>query len=191
MIGEAVMVNSHNLPRHVAIIMDGNGRWAKRRGLPRIEGHRKGADAVRDVVRASREIGLRALTLYAFSSQNWDRPPEEVATLMQLLRDYVVDERAEIMDNGIRLIAIGDVDRLPDFVREPLEALMRDSAGNRSMTLCLALSYGGRESIVSTTRALCEMAARGALRPGGGAGDRFSGWLPAGGLAELGLLMRA
>jgi undecaprenyl diphosphate synthase len=155
------------LPRHVAIIMDGNGRWAQRRGLPRVEGHRRGAVAVRDVVRAAREVGLRALTLYAFSSQNWQRPPEEVGTLMQLLRDYVIDERDEIMENGIRLIAIGDVDRLPDFVKEPLEALMRDSAGNRAMTLCLALSYGGRESIVSATRALAELATRGALKPGG------------------------
>jgi undecaprenyl diphosphate synthase len=105
------------LPRHVAIIMDGNGRWAQGRGLPRVEGHRRGAVAVRDVVRAAREVGLRALTLYAFSAQNWERPPDEVATLMQLLRDYVIDERDEIMDNGIRLIAIGDVDRLPDFVK--------------------------------------------------------------------------
>src|SRR5262245_13218205 len=100
-------MNAHNLPRHVAIIMDGNGRWAKRRGLPRIEGHRKGADSVRDVVRAAREIGLKALTLYAFSSQNWDRPPEEVRTLMELLRDYLVEERPEILDNDIRLTTIG------------------------------------------------------------------------------------
>src|SRR3954453_23203076 len=86
------------LPRPVAIIMDGNGRWAQRRGLPRVEGHRRGAKSVKEVVRAAREVGLRALTLYAFSSQNWDRPPDEVATLMQLLRDYVIEERAEIMD---------------------------------------------------------------------------------------------
>src|SRR5262249_25079642 len=91
------------LPRHVAIIMDGNGRWAQRRGLPRVEGHRKGAVAVRNVVRAAREIGLQAITLYAFSAQNWERPPEEVATLMQLLREYCIDERDEIMDNDIRL----------------------------------------------------------------------------------------
>src|SRR3954471_16895725 len=112
------------LPRHVAIIMAGNGRWAQRRGLPRIEGHRKGAVAVREVVRAAREAGVRALTLYAFSAQNWNGPPGEVAPLMQLLRDYVVEERPEIMDNAIRLIAMGGVDKLPDFVREPLEALM-------------------------------------------------------------------
>src|SRR5205823_11040876 len=111
------------LPRHVAIIMDGNGRWAKRRGMPRIEGHRKGAGAVRAVVRASREIGLGALTLYAFSSQNWSRPIDEVRALMELLRDYVVDERAEILDNDIRLTTIGDKSRLPPFVREPLDAL--------------------------------------------------------------------
>lgn len=178
------------LPRHVAIIMDGNGRWAQRRGLPRVEGHRRGARAVTDVVRAARECGLRALTLYAFSSQNWDRPPDEVATLMQLLRDYVIDERSDIMDNGIRLIAIGDVDRLPDFVREPLEMLMRDSSGNRAMTLCLALSYGGRESIVSTARALCELAARGALRPEELTEDRFSAALQTGGLPQLDLLIR-
>src|SRR3982750_2979817 len=105
--GDSSGHHSLALPRHVAVIMDGNGRWAQRRGLPRIEGHRKGAVAVREVVRAAREAGVRALTLYAFSAQNWNRPPDEVAALMQLLRDYVLEERAEIMDNGIRLIAIG------------------------------------------------------------------------------------
>jgi len=178
------------LPRHVAIIMDGNGRWAQGRRLPRVEGHRRGAQSVRKVVRAARELGVRALTLYAFSSQNWNRPPEEVATLMQLLRDYIVEERTEIMDNAIRLIAIGDVDRLPDFVKEPLEALMRDSAGNRAMTLCLALSYGGRESIVSTARALCELAARGALKPEDVTEERFSSMLQTGGMPQLDLLVR-
>ncbi len=159
------MLNPHNLPRHVAIIMDGNGRWAKRRGLPRIEGHRKGADSVRDVVRASRELGLKALTLYAFSTQNWDRPMEEVRALMELLRDYLVEERPEIMDNEIRLVTIGDRSRLPDFVREPLDALVRDSAENDKMTLCLALSYGGRESIVAAARRLAEAVVRGELNP--------------------------
>jgi undecaprenyl diphosphate synthase len=187
---EPPVLHPSRLPRHVAVIMDGNGRWAQRRGLPRIEGHRRGAVSVREVVRAAREVGVRALTLYAFSAQNWNRPPEEVAALMQLLRDYVVEERAEIMDNAIRLIAIGDVDKLPDFVREPLEALMRDSAGNRSMTLCLALSYGGRESIVSTTRALCELVARGALKPEDITEDHFSAALATGGLPQLDLLVR-
>jgi undecaprenyl diphosphate synthase len=178
------------LPRHVAIIMDGNGRWAQRRGLPRVDGHRRGAKSVKEVVRAAREVGLRALTLYAFSSQNWDRPPDEVATLMQLLRDYVIEERSEIMENGIRLIAIGEVERLPDFVRGPLEELMHDSAGNRAMTLCLALSYGGRESIIEAARALCELAARGTMQPKELTEARFSAALQTGGLPQLDLLIR-
>jgi undecaprenyl diphosphate synthase len=178
------------LPRHVAIIMDGNGRWAQRRGQARVEGHRRGAVAVRDVVRAAREIGLPAITLYAFSAQNWDRPPEEVATLMQLLRDYVIDERDEIMENGIRLIAIGDIDRLPDFVKAPLDALMQESAGNRAMTLCLALSYGGRESLVSAARELAGEVARGALKPEDITEEHLSGALQTSGLPQLDLLVR-
>ena len=109
--GTGMQAPSEELPRHIAIIMDGNGRWAKRRGLPRIEGHRKGADSVREVTRAARELGIQALTLYAFSSQNWDRPIEEVRMLMALLRDYLVDERSEILDNDIRLTSIGNTDR--------------------------------------------------------------------------------
>jgi undecaprenyl diphosphate synthase len=177
-------------PRHVAIIMDGNGRWAQQHGLPRVEGHRQGAKAVREVVRAAREIGLRALTLYAFSAQNWQRPPEEVATLMQLLRDYVIEERDEIMDNDIRLIAIGDVDRLPAFVKDPLDALIRDSAENQSMTLCLALSYGGRESIVAAARALCGDVASGKVGLDQINEEHFAAALQTGGLPQLDLLVR-
>ncbi len=169
--------------------MDGNGRWAQEHGLPRVEGHRQGAKAVREVVRGAREIGLRALTLYAFSAQNWQRPPDEVATLMQLLRDYVIEERDEIMDNDIRLIAIGEVERLPAFVKEPLDALMRDSAENQSMTLCLALSYGGRESIVAAARALCEATEAG-LPVEEITEERFSAALQTGGMPQLDLLVR-
>src|SRR5207248_6651588 len=140
------------LPRHVGIIMDGNGRWAEQRGLPRLEGHRRGSDSVREVTRAARRLGLKALTLYAFSAQNWQRPPDEVAGLMDLLRDYLHRERPEIMDNAIRLHAIGELDRLPPRVREPLEELRRDSAHHREMVLTLALSYGGREEIVAMVR---------------------------------------
>src|SRR5438132_1244682 len=140
------------LPRHVGIIMDGNGRWAEQRSLPRLEGHRRGSDSVREVTRAARKLGLPALTLYAFSAQNWQRPPDEVSGLMDLLRDYLHRERPEIMDNGIRLHAIGELDRLPARVRDPLEELRRDSAGNSDMVLTLALSYGGREEIVAMAR---------------------------------------
>ena len=170
--------------------MDGNGRWAQEHGLARVEGHRQGAKAVREIVRAAREIGLGALTLYAFSAQNWQRPADEVATLMQLLRDYVIDERAEIMDNDIRLVAIGEVERLPPFVKDPLDALVRDSAGNTSMTLCLALSYGGRESIVAAARALAESVAAGRLAADDIDEQRVSAALQTGGLPQLDLLVR-
>jgi undecaprenyl diphosphate synthase len=111
------MSDPRKLPRHVGIIMDGNGRWADQQGKPRLDGHRAGADSVRDITRASRELGLEALTLYAFSSQNWARPAAEVTGLMQLLREFLIDERAEILDNQIRLEAIGDVERLPPLVK--------------------------------------------------------------------------
>ena len=126
------------LPRHIAIIMDGNGRWAEGRGLPRLAGHREGSHSVRAVTRLARRLGVQALTLYALSPQNWKRPVEEVAGLMDLLREYLVSERAEIMDNGIRFNALGELDRLPHFVRAPLDALMAESAGNRGMVLSLA-----------------------------------------------------
>lgn len=179
-----------SLPRHVGIIMDGNGRWAQLRGQPRIEGHRVGADSVRDVTRAARQVGLEALTLYAFSSQNWARPADEVAALMQLLRDYLVDERPEIMDNQIRLHAIGDLDRLPALVREPLDALCRDSAGHTGMTLTLALSYGGRESLARAARTLAARVVAGELATDAIDVDALGQALPTGGLPPLDLLIR-
>ncbi|MBK7537676.1 MAG: di-trans,poly-cis-decaprenylcistransferase [Myxococcales bacterium] len=184
------MTAPHAPPRHVGIIMDGNGRWAQQRGLPRIEGHRVGADSVRDVTRASRELGIQALTLYAFSSQNWARPADEVAGLMDLLRDYLLSERSEIMDNGIRLFAIGDVDKLPPRVTEPLHALLADSAANRGMILTLALSYGGRESITRAIRALARDVAAGLLPAESIDLDRISAYLPTHELPPLDLLIR-
>jgi len=156
-------VGGRPLPRHVGVIMDGNGRWAELRGLPRLEGHRKGSDAVRDTTRAARKLGLEALTLYAFSAQNWSRPPHEVDGLMDLLRDYLARERTEILDNQIRLNAIGELDRLPARVREPLEELREVSARNDKMVLTLALSYGGREEIVQAARRLAVDVQRGDL----------------------------
>jgi undecaprenyl diphosphate synthase len=170
--------------------MDGNGRWAQERGMPRIEGHRRGANSVHEVVRAAREVGVKALTLYAFSAQNWRRPPDEVSMLMRLLREYVIAERAEIMDNDIRLVTIGDVGKLPSLVCEPLDALIRDSASNRSMTLCLALSYGGRESIVSAARSLCESVKRGELDPSAIDETLFQSVMQTAGLPQLDLLIR-
>jgi undecaprenyl diphosphate synthase len=178
------------LPRHVGIIMDGNGRWAQVRGQPRIEGHRVGAESVRDITRAARRLGLEALTLYAFSSQNWSRPAEEVGALMELLRDYLRDERPEIMENQIRLHAIGDIERLPGLVREPLEALCRDSAAHTGMTLTLALSYGGRESLARAARGLAEQVAAGMLAPAAIDVDLLGRTLPTGWLPPLDLLIR-
>ena len=141
-------VRARPLPRHVAIIMDGNGRWAQARGLPRVAGHREGAAAVRSVTRAARRLGLEALTLYAFSMQNWSRPAEEVEALMLLLVEFLEKEQQELLGNAIRLNAIGDLARLPTRVRERLEAVRRATAGGQAMTLTLALSYGGREELV-------------------------------------------
>lgn len=151
--------------RHIGIIMDGNGRWAELRGLPRFRGHQRGVNAVRETVRAARELGVKALTLYAFSAQNWLRPQEEVYGLMQLLAEFLHEERPEILQNGIRLTAIGELSRLPGIVQAPLSSLMQDSSPNTGMTLCLALSYGGRESILAAAKKLCAQAARGELQP--------------------------
>ncbi|HEY4184989.1 MAG TPA: polyprenyl diphosphate synthase [Polyangia bacterium] len=152
-------------PRHIAVIMDGNGRWAAERGLARHEGHQRGADAVRRIVRAARELALPTLTLYAFSAQNWARPRAEVVQLMRLLRRFALDERSELMARGIRVVTIGDARRLPRFVRAPLLALEAATATNEKMTLCLALSYGGREAIASAARGLATDVAAGRLRP--------------------------
>lgn len=184
------MSDPRNLPRHVGIIMDGNGRWALDQGRPRLDGHRAGADSVRDVTRAARQLGLEALTLYAFSSQNWSRPVTEVAGLMQLLREYLIGERAEILDNDIRLDAIGDIERLPPMVRDPLDELRAVSAANRGMTLTLALSYGGRESIARAVRDAVRDAVAGTLRPEDVDVERVNRYLPTCGLPPLDLLIR-
>jgi undecaprenyl diphosphate synthase len=158
-------VEARNLPGHVGIIMDGNGRWAQLRGEPRAAGHREGAVAVRRTVRACRRLGLRALTLYAFSEQNWERPEIEVDALMQLLREFLLNEREEILDNGIRLNAVGNLGRLPALVRAVLDPLRNDSESNHEMTLTLALSYGGREEIVNAARELAKAVAAGRIGP--------------------------
>jgi undecaprenyl diphosphate synthase len=190
MAGEGASGERSQLPRHVAIIMDGNGRWAEQRQLPRLAGHREGAESVRDVVRAARQIGLEAITLYAFSSQNWARPVDEVAGLMDLLRDYLLTERAEIMENDIRLRAIGDVDKLPPRVHEPLDELMADTARNRSMVLTLALSYGGRESIAAAARRALQLVAAGELKADALDADTFGRLLPTCDLPPLDLVIR-
>ncbi len=145
-------VKARPLPAHVAIIMDGNGRWAEARGLPRVAGHREGAEAVRAVTRTARRVGLKCLTLYAFSSENWARPEDEVGALMELLADFLESERPEMMENGIRLEAIGDLGRLPPRVQAKLASVREETARNTGMVLDLALSYGGQQEIVHAAR---------------------------------------
>jgi undecaprenyl diphosphate synthase len=179
-----------SLPRHIGIIMDGNGRWAASRNLPRVAGHKEGAAAVNRIVTACRERGIRVLTLYAFSLQNWVRPAPEIKALMSLLGHYLKSERPTILDNDIRLTAIGDLDALPDSPRKALINLMDDSSDNTGMTLCLALSYGGREEIVAAARALAVRVASGDLDPAAIDADLFSESLQSHNLGPLDLLIR-
>ena len=150
-----------DLPQHVAIIMDGNGRWACDHGLPRLEGHRRGADVVREITTFARELGIGFLTLYSFSRQNWRRPALEVAGLMALLEDFCGHERQTLMQHEIRLTTIGDISRLPHSTRTALTRLMQQTASNQQMTLCLAIDYGGREEILAAVNKLAADVAHG------------------------------
>jgi undecaprenyl diphosphate synthase len=153
------------LPKHVAIIMDGNGRWAKQRRLPRVEGHRHGAESVRAVVRAAGEVGIKYLTLYAFSVENWNRPKEEVDTLMKYLARFLKSELVELNRNNARLEVIGQIYRLPEFVQEQLKKTQSALARNNGLTLILALSYGGRTEIVEAVRDIATEVKRGKIEP--------------------------
>ena len=148
----ARQVNFDRLPAHIAIIMDGNGRWAAQRHLPRVEGHRAGIDSVRDVVETSARLGIEVLTLYAFSMENWKRPRTEVNTLMTLLKRYLRLELATLLKNDIRFRAIGRVDELPRDVQEELDFGVRQTASNHGMLFNIALNYGGRAEIIDAAR---------------------------------------
>jgi undecaprenyl diphosphate synthase len=158
-------LDKNRLPRHVAIIMDGNGRWAKLRGKSRIEGHRRGKTSVRVIVEMSRKIGIPFLSLYAFSTENWLRPQDEVHALMGLLEHYLAAEQVKMMRYGIRLLAVGDRDRLPERVRQTLEQVILLTRDNKRMTVILALSYSGRDEIVRMTRKLAREVRDGTLEP--------------------------
>jgi undecaprenyl diphosphate synthase len=151
------------LPRHVAIIMDGNGRWAQQRGLPRIEGHRRGVQSVRSTIEEGCRLGLGQLTLYCLSTENWKRPQAELDFLMELLHMYLLQERVEIMEQNIRFTTIGRRDGLPDSVLREIDENIRLSKGNSGMTLCLAINYSGRTEMVDVVRGLAERAQRGEL----------------------------
>lgn len=170
--------------------MDGNGRWAQARGLPRVAGHEAGAESVREITRACRRMGIEALTLYSFSTENWRRPEDEVGALMGLLARFLVEERREILDNDIRLNAIGQIDRLPLAVRAALKELMHASRQNKGMVLTLALSYGSRAEIVDAARALAKKAAAGRLKPDAIDEAAFAAELGTAGLPDPDFLIR-
>lgn len=150
------LIHNDRLPQHIAIIMDGNGRWAKSQGQKRVSGHKKGTKAVHDTVEACAEIGIKTLTLFAFSTENWKRPSLEVRTLMELLIRSLKKELSTMMDNEIKLTAIGCLDKLPKSVRKELQGVIEKTAGNKRMNLVLALSYGGREELVNATKNICQ-----------------------------------
>jgi undecaprenyl diphosphate synthase len=154
-----------SLPRHVAVIMDGNGRWAKQRGLPRIEGHRQGAESARTIIRTAGELGVKYLTLYAFSAENWNRPKDEVDALMKYLIHYLKTETPELNKNNVRLEVIGQIYRLPENVQEPLKKSIQTLSKNSGLTLVMALSYGSRIEIVDAVRRIAEKARDGKLEP--------------------------
>ncbi len=157
-------IDPNRLPAHVAIIMDGNGRWARRRGMPRIMGHRSGVKAARRIIEEARRLGIGFLTLYAFSTENWSRPRQEVEALMGLLSDYLDSEVESLKRQGIRLRAIGQVERLPEPLQRRLAEVEEETAPLEGMVLNLALSYGGRAEIAMACRRLCQEVVDGRLR---------------------------
>ena len=178
------------LPSHIAIIMDGNGRWAKQRLMNRINGHEKGADVVRRIVRTCRELGIEILTLYAFSTENWQRPKAEVSALMDLLKRFLKSEAKEMHENNIRLNTIGQLHRIPKSVRSVLQQNMDMTASNTGMTLNLALSYGGRTEIVEMVKQISARVKKGQLDPSTITPEIVSDHLYTRGMCDPDLLIR-
>ncbi len=157
-------LTTDRLPEHVAIIMDGNGRWAKKQGLARVFGHQKGVETVHEITTAAAELGLKYLTLYTFSTENWNRPQEEVDAIMTLLVETIAKERPTLMKNNVRLLTIGDTNRLPDEARKKYLQLIEDTAGNTGLSLVLALSYSSRWEITEATKRIARKIENGELK---------------------------
>jgi undecaprenyl diphosphate synthase len=183
-------IDKEKLPRHISIIMDGNGRWAKKKLLNRISGHMKGVDAVREVVTACRELGIKVLTLYAFSVENWMRPKDEVAALMRLLKEYLIKEGEEMVQNNIRLRAIGRVEDLPRDVQNTLQETIKKTEQCDGMILNLALSYGGRSEILHAVQGILSDFQKGRIKPEEITPQRFSQYLWTWGIPDPDLLIR-
>jgi undecaprenyl diphosphate synthase len=187
---DALGLRAEQLPRHVAIIMDGNGRWAQARGRPRVLGHRQGIRSVRAVVEESCRLGLGQLTLYCLSVENWKRPPRELKFLMRLLRHFVTSERRELMDQNVRLTMIGGREGLPADVLAEIDRTIAMTAANTGLTLCLAINYGGRTEIVEAARRLAEEAAAGRIDAASIDETAFAARLNTAGMPDPDLLIR-
>lgn len=183
-------IDQKNLPRHIAIIMDGNGRWAEKHTLGRISGHRQGAKSVKITVKACRELGIEYLTLYAFSMENWLRPRDEVNALMDLLKEYLRSEIKEMMKHDIRLMVIGNIGIMKEPIRKLLNEAMEKTAHNRGMVLNLALSYGGRDEIVEAVKNIAEDSRVGKIRARSITKELFSRYLYTAEIPDPDLLIR-
>ncbi|MEM1216895.1 MAG: isoprenyl transferase [Bacteroidota bacterium] len=183
-------IDDKRLPRHVAVIMDGNGRWAKAKGQPRVFGHRSGVKSVREVTEAAAELGVEYLTLYAFSTENWNRPKLEVSALMRLLVETVYQETNTLMENNIRLQAIGEIDKLPSATYQALQEGIENTKNNTRMTLVLALNYSGRWDITQATQQLAKAVQAGLLQPEDINPERISNMLSTSGIPDPELLIR-
>jgi len=183
-------IESDKLPRHVAIIMDGNGRWARKRTLNRVRGHEEGVESVRVIVRTSRNLGIKWLTLYAFSEENWRRSKKEVDSLMMLLKRFLKRELKEMLTNGIRFQAIGNTGKFPEEIRSLIDETVKRTAGNSEMTLSLALSYGGRQEIYRAVRKIAEKVRSGDVHPEEVTEELISDSLYTAGMPDPDLLIR-
>ena len=183
-------LNPDRMPKHVAVIMDGNGRWAQQRGFPRVEGHRRGVTSVRVIVEEAARLGLEQLTLYCFSTENWKRPEKEQNMLMHLLRQFVIEERAEIDRQQLRFTTIGRRDGLGSGVIKEIDKTIDASRDNTGMTLCLALNYGSRQELVDATRQIAAAVARGDLQPDDICEDTIASHLYTAGMPDPDLLIR-
>jgi undecaprenyl diphosphate synthase len=184
------MTNQKAIPQHVAIIMDGNGRWARRRGLPKLAGHRAGVETAREILEVAKKLGVKVLTLYTFSTENWKRSRQEISALFGLLEDYLDKEIGKLNENDIRFNVIGDLEGLPQALRAKLEHAISTTRQNSSFLLNLALNYGARQEIVEAARAIAEEASAGKMRPSDITEEVFSRHLYTKGIPDPDLLIR-
>lgn len=184
------MIDKTNLPRHIAIIMDGNGRWAQEKGLHRTEGHRRGAKAVREVLRAAVDLEVKAVTLFAFSSENWDRPRNEIRLLMRYLENFLGQELRELEKNNVRLLVIGRGDPLPKALQRKIKLAQDRTMDNKGLMLVLALNYGARQEIVDAAKKICQQVVKKEISLDDINEDTFASYLYTAGIPEPDLLIR-